>query len=231
MEKNNWKRIIAKEWLFLLGFVASGAAAALLVHLAFSPEPVLDPGPKPTAIAETRYFSGPSRPVKMATFLLFDVIPDTVICRFLDSIGYQNATYDSASYTRSREAEANLGLSDYDRYLLYTYLSDYVTAGESVAVEVLRSREANDYEILVISDWIHSLQDVQSPKPDVLPTEAFAQYRHDRWEDDYRRYIDYSKKKMLAEIFTAGFLILPYPMFVFLRTILWSVRQIRARNS
>lgn len=169
---STWKRIIAREWLYLLGFALGSGILTVLVLLIFYPK---------------------NEPAWL------DLPPSSV--------------------------EATM----YDAYLVVRFAQLADSLGASAASATLADTRVSSLTLAAARDWVGSgnfdpRDDMDAFKKQFPP---FRRNVYERWEAERAKW---SNRASTVDDIAAAVLFLPYLLFLFLRTILWSIRQVKSKS-
>jgi len=161
------KRIIAREWLYLLAFVVFTALLATIVYFGFSPE----------------------------------------------EVPYASATDPSESYN---EEEVNLYLDSIEVKLLELYRQK---------INVLRRHGSG------VDGLIRKAQNSKELEETKLKRDSLFAIARKNWTMRRAEWVVYSDRTHLIQGLTVLAIFLPYPLFLFVRSILWAIRQVKKKST
>ena len=203
-----WKKILAREWLYFLGFIPVSAIIGLSIYFILKPTKVEEPpyyGYKSSEMDELKYsFSAPS------SFDPLEHWNDNLAGQIKEVLFWNN--------------------SDTSDYLLVSFNYDSTKTKEwkktrNSITNIMQDSPPLEEENLLLERRISLLKLLNSRRRAALRS---AQNKLKRSRDDYGTYRD---KSELAANISIVFSFFMYPIFLFIRSIRWAYRQIRTRPS
>lgn len=204
-----WEKRIAKEWLYLLGF----------------------------AVLSVFIFYG------MKSIKPYRVNPPTVSIPVFEAM---NHNLIKSMYSDNREIRDSIAflLDSYVTGVSKELIAQGYSSGKSVfqdlfdfqILKYFSNDEKKIYDSLISSEETidkirnrYGLEISDEQKTKYQTRDSLRLLALERWYNQYDKYQTYRKRLRIANSIPIFIYFLPYPIFLFLRTIFWAIRQVRKK--